>query len=157
MTKIAYLEISPRQTGKTQRLIQFAKCCMGTGKKVCFNTLKGMKVEIQAQLPGALVLADDESFPEAENPAEYYWFFDEFDWLEHAQLLPGAFYATTPRFVREVGTHPTENDLLLRLLKVAGRFERHYWPFDMSARLLEARQLYSPEEFRLFFLGEFLA
>lgn len=157
MNKIAYLNISPRQTGKTERLVRFAKCYLGTRKKVCFNTLAGMKAEMQARLPGALVLADGEVFPASENPADYFWFYDEFDWMESTAYRAGAFYATTPRFIREMGKHTPDNDLLLRLVQNAGKFERHYWPFDMCTTLLEARQFHTPEEFRLFYLGEFLS
>ncbi|AXQ50146.1 hypothetical protein DZC31_26450 [Stenotrophomonas rhizophila] len=154
---VGYLDISPRQTGKTERLIRFAELYLGTRKKVCFNTLAGMKAEIQARLPGALVLADGEIFPESEDPDEYYWFYDEFDWLESATYRSSSFYATTPRFMREMGKHTPDNDLLLRLVQLAGKFERHYWPFDMGTTLLEARQFHTPEEFRLFYLGEFLS
>ena len=149
MTRIAYLEISPRQTGKTERLIRFARC-------LCFNTTKSAKAEVQARLSGALVLAEGEKFPASENTADYVWFYDEFDWLNSVKVRHGAFYATTPRFIRKAGKHTPDNDLLMRLVQNARKVQRNFWPSDMSNLLDEARQLHSSEEFRLLYMGEFL-
>lgn len=157
MSSIAYLEISPRQAGKTTRLVHRARDLTENNQRVCFVTLKGMKREVQRALPRALVLADGEPFPPGENPAASVWFYDEFDWLQSAIWRPGAYYATSPRFIRRPDETPTKPDLLLDLVKRNGyRFERYYWPWDMEEVLREGRALHSAEEFRRLYLGEFL-
>jgi hypothetical protein len=156
MTRIAYVEVSPRQTGKTTRLIARAQQELAKGLPVRFVTFRGLKKEIQAQLPGAVVLADGEAFPMCVRE-EGVWFYDEFDWLTSAKLRPGAFYATTARRLRTAGVDTPKNDLLLALLEAAGCCHvRHFWPFDMAAVLAEARQQHSSDEFRRLYLGEFL-
>lgn len=155
MTRIAYLEISPRQTGKTTRLIGFAQQKLSEGLPVRFVTL-GMKNEIQAQLPGAIVLADGEPLPSGES-VEGIWFYDEFDWLKHAELREGAYYASTARRLRKAGVKQPVDDLLPSLIEAAGyTYQRCFWPFDMGELLNDARRQHSPEEFRLMYLGEFL-
>lgn len=152
---IAYLEISPRQTGKTTRLITLARQKLTEGRPVRFVASKGMKREVKAQLPGAVVLADGEPLPRGV-PEEGVWFYDEFDWLTSAKLRPGAYYSTTAQRLRTAGVDTPDNDLLLALLEAAGnRHQRHFWPFDMAPVLAEARQQYSPDEFRQLYLGEF--
>ena len=159
MIKIAYLEISPRQTGKTARMYELARGVIGKGKKVCFVVCnKYMKKEAKLAVPAALVLADGEPFPHDQNPTEFTWFYDEFDWLKSTEVREGGYYATTARFVRKLGDVPIENDVLLQLIQAAGgRFERFYWPFDMGNELAEVRKLHTAEEFRLLYLGECFA
>ena len=157
MTTIACLDISPRQTGKTTRLIKRARKLLTMGAAVRFVCSKGMKAEVRRQLPGAIVLADGEPLPSDQAPRRGVWFYDEFDWLESVELRQDAYYATTARFIRKLGEHTPENDLLLRLIQANGNwYQRHTWPFDMADTLKEARQLHSPEDFRLLYLGEFL-
>lgn len=154
---ITSLDISPRQTGKTTRLINRASKLLKMGVAIRFVCLEGMKAEIQQQLPGAIVMADGEPLPRGHDPKRGVWFYDEFDWLKSVELRRDAYYSTTPRFMRKLGVHTAENDLLLRLVEANGNwYERHTWPFDMAATLGEARQCHSPEEFRLLYLGEFL-
>ncbi|WP_454255189.1 hypothetical protein [Pseudomonas sp. Marseille-Q8238] len=158
MSIIAYLEISPRQTGKTSRLIETARRLLAAGTAVRFVCLKGMKADIQRQLPGALVMEDGEPFPLDHEPDTGAWFYDEFDWLKSTQVRKGGYYATTARFVRQLGEASADNDVLLQLIQAAGgRFERFYWPFNMGKVLVEARKLHTPKEFRLLYLGEFFA
>ncbi|MEX6717487.1 hypothetical protein AB2C92_07130 [Pseudomonas aeruginosa] len=157
MSRIAYLDISPRQTGKTSRLIDRARALLTNDQRVCFVTVEGMKNEVQRALPRALVLADGDTFPQGENPDASVWFYDEFDWLESVKVRPGAYYATTPRFLRRLGEASPENDILLRIVESAGgRFERFYWPFEMGNVVREARQAHPPDEFRRLYLGEYL-
>lgn len=157
MTRIAYLEISPRQTGKTTRLIAFAQQKLSQGLPVRFVTFREMKKEVQAQLPGAIVLADGEPLPRGE-PGEGVWFYDEFDWLKYAELREGAYYSTTAQHLRKAGADHPVDDLLAALIEAANyTYQRCFWPFDMAELLNEARQLHGPEEFRRLYLGEFLA
>lgn len=156
MTRIAYLEISPRQTGKTTRLIEMAQQKLAEGFPVRFVTFAGMEKEIQAQLPGALVLADGEQLPRGESE-DGVWFYDEFDWLKHAELREGGYYATTPQFLRSPGIKHPADDLLPSLLEANGYcYQRCFWPFDMGELLDEARLQRTPDEFRMLYLGEFL-
>lgn len=158
MNKIAYLDISPRQTGKTARLVTHANRLNASGQKVVFVTGAGVVDYLRIQMPGIVVLEDGQPLPICLNPDRLTWFYDEFDWLQSTQLREGGYYATTPRFLRKAGIHGPENDLLLRLVQANGEyFERHYWPFDIGNSLREARACYSPDEFRLMYLGEFLA
>lgn len=148
------LEISPRQTGKTTRMITKARELLSGGITVRFVCSKGMEAEFKHQLPGATVLADGESLPRGDDPGLGVWFYDEFEWLKSAVLRPNAYYATSPRFLRTLGQQPGD-DLLLQLLEAnGGRFERIYWAFDMTECLREARLAYTPEEFRRLYLGE---
>ena len=155
MTKIAYLEISPRLTGKTTRLVELARQQLEAGSHVRFVCRPRMKEEIQLRLPGATVLADGEQLPEGQEPDDGVWFYDEFDWLQSTQVREGGYYASTARYVRKLGEASPDDDVLLQLIEAkGGRFERFYWPFDMDSSIEEARQLYTPDEFRLWFLGE---
>ncbi|MDR6956609.1 hypothetical protein J2W43_000572 [Pseudomonas brassicacearum] len=155
--KIAYLEISPRQTGKTERLIQLAQPYLVAGRKVCFVTVKGLVEDLRRRLPGAVILEDGEDVLFGEDVENAVWFYDEFDWLNSTRIRADAFYATTPRFQRTAGINTSENDLLLRLIEANNRyFCRYTWQIHMSDILEEARASHSPEEFRLLYLGEFL-
>lgn len=158
MTKIAYLDISPRQTGKTSRLVELANRLTAAGHKVAFVAVPGMVEYLQQQMPGVVVLEDGQPLPICLNPDRLVWFYDEFDWLESTEVREGGYYATTPRYLRKFGEASPENDPLLQLIQAAaGHFERFYWPFDMGEGLKEARRHHTPEEFRLLYLGEFYA
>lgn len=155
MIKIAYLDISPRQTGKTTRLVKLAQEQLERGQEVCFVTQKGLKSYAKRALPGALVLADTEPFPVGLDSDEHTWFYDEFDWLRNVQVRQGGYYATTARFARKLGEGSAQDDILLQLIQAAGgRFERFYWPFEMEDGIREARAIYSPDEFRRLYLCE---
>lgn len=155
--KIAYLEISPRQTGKTARMIGFANQLKSEGKTVIFVT--PVAESVRSQLPGVIVLTDEEALLDEIDLSEAVWFYDEFEWLKSTEIRAGAYYATTPKFVRELGVDTPDNDLLLRLIEVNGaQFQRHFWFFGLKpdSWFTHCRAIYTPEEFRLFMLGEFL-
>lgn len=155
--RIAYLDISPRQTGKTERLIQRAKPYLDAGRRVCFVTVEGLIEDMRRRLPGALILKDGEELPNDENTDDAVWFYDEFDWLDSTVIRSGAYYATTPKFIREAGLHTADTDLLLRLIEAHdGHYCRYTWPFNMTDTLIKVRASYSPEDYRLLYLGEFL-
>lgn len=156
-TSIAYLEISPRQTGKTSRLVRFANELKGQGRTVIFVTL--MAEHMRPLMPGVIVLSDGESPPSDTDLLNAIWFYDEFDWLKSTKIRTGAYYATTAKKVRTLGVDTPENDLLIKLLEVNGlRFERHFWFFGLQADdwFTRVRAEYSPEDFRTLILGEFL-
>jgi hypothetical protein len=156
-TKIAYLEISPRQSGKTSRLIGFAKQLKGEGRTVIFVT--PMAYQVRQQLPGVIVLADGEAPPAGTNLSNAVWFYDEFDWLESTEIRAGAYYATTAKKVRTLGVDHPDDDLLMKLLVANDlSFQRHFWHFGLQPDnwFNQARATYSPEEFRVMILGEFL-
>ncbi len=112
---------------------------------------------MQRRLPNARILVDGEKVSSDEEAQDAVWFYDEFDWLGSVDIRQGAYYATTPKFLRVAGLHTAESDVLLRLIEAHGGNHRRYtWPIDMSGTLTEARTHYSPEDFRLLFLGEYL-
>lgn len=155
--KIAYLEISPRQTGKTARLIGLANKLKNEGKTVIFVTYAAESV--RAQMPEVIVLSDGQSPPRGVDLSDAVWFYDEFDWLKSTKIRDGGYYATTAKRSRKLGVESPENDLLLELIRLNGhRFERHFWFFGMKpdSWLSDARVYHSPEDFRLLYLGEFL-
>lgn len=154
--KISYLDISPRQTGKTERLITRAKKHLDAGDKVVFVTLKGLVKDVTRRLPGATLLADTDKLPLIEDLSDAFWFYDEFEWLKSAQIRPNAYYATTPKFLRKLGEPVSPDDLLLSLVEANdGMFCRHYWSFEMDDIITQVRMSLTDEEFRLLYLGEF--
>ncbi|AZD84761.1 hypothetical protein C4K14_1927 [Pseudomonas chlororaphis subsp. aureofaciens] len=158
-TKIAYLEISPRQTGKTTRLVKFACQLKDEGKTVIFVTPMAKDKHLRQQLPGVIVLADGQRPPVGVELTDAIWIYDEFDWLTSTQLRDGAYYATTAKRVRRLGVDTPDNDLLMQLLEVNGlHFQRHFWFFGLQADnwFSQAREFYSPDDYRLLILGEFL-
>lgn len=159
MTRIAYLDISPRQTGKTDRMLARAASIAQQGHTVIYVSPKLDEERKSAlELAGVLVLEDSQPIPDWLNADSATWFYDEFDWLKSTVIREGGYYATTAKRLRFTGRDTPETDLLLALLKANGyRHDRHYWPFDMSGILREARACHSPAEFRLLYLGEFLS
>ena len=157
-TKIAYLEISPRQSGKTTRLIGLANQLKGEGRTVIFVSTLGECVA--KKMPGVVVLADGEAPPEDIDSSNAVWFYDEFDWLKSTEIRAGAYYATTAKKVRQLGVDTPANDLLLRLIELNGlHFQRNFWFFGLcpDSWFAEARANHTPEQFRALFLGEFLS
>lgn len=158
-TKIAYLEISPRQTGKTTRLVKFACQLQGEGKTVIFVTPMASDEYLHQQLPGVIVLADGQSPPQDIDLTDAVWIYDEFDWLASTELRDGAYYATTAQRVRRLGVDTPDNDLLMQLIEVNDlHFQRHFWFFGLQADnwFSGSREIYTPEQYRLMILGEFL-
>ena len=155
---IAYLDISPRQTGKTTRLCALARALIEQGRRVVYVCPEGMATDIAAALPGAVVLHDGQALPQDVDADSAVWFYDEFDWLTSAKLRAGAYYATTPKRLRDLSRDTTENDLLLQLLHANGnRHERHYWPMMGIGTALDLYRLsFAPEQFRTYALAEFL-
>ncbi|WP_053157270.1 hypothetical protein [Pseudomonas protegens] len=155
--KIAYLEISGRQTGKTTRLVKFANELTAQGKTVIFVT--PLAKHVRGLLPGVVVLSDGENPPDEVDQDQAVWIYDEFDWLTSTRVRNGAYYATTAKRTRELGVDTPANDLLMLLLHLNGRhLQRHFWPFVWSAEdwFKEVRSCYSTEQYRAWFLGEFL-
>lgn len=158
MTRIAYLEISPRQSGKTARLIKKAATLAKQGHTVVYVS-PGLDEERQTALRrmGVVVRKDGEPLPEHLDENRAVWFYDEFDWLKSTTVRMGGYYATTAKRMRDPRFDSPDNDVLLALLKANGySHERHFIPFAMRETLIEARPLYPPEEYRLFCLGEFI-
>ncbi len=156
--KIAYLDISPRMTGKTARLVKIAKRLKSEGETVIFVTYLALVQDMRRQMPGVIVLADGEPPPVGVDLSNAIWFYDEFDWQTSTEIREGGYYATTAQRVRKLGVDTPENDLLMQLLEANGlRFERHFWPFGLNDDwLADVRAEYTPEQFRVLFLGEFL-
>ncbi|APC15098.1 hypothetical protein BLL42_04960 [Pseudomonas frederiksbergensis] len=156
--KIAYLDISPRQTGKTSRLVKLANQLSADGHLVVYVAIPALVNGLREQMPHVTVLADGARLLDSVDPLKAIWFYDEFDWLTSTEIRQGGYYATTAQRVRTLGVDNPDNDLLMRLLEANGfRFERHFWPFGLEDDWLNTlRAEYTPEQFRALFLGEFL-
>lgn len=155
--KIAYLEISPRQTGKTQRLVGMARELSAHAAPVVFVCIPGFVQELQAAMPNVTVLADGQPLPLDIDEQRAVWFYDEFDWLKSTVIRAGGYYATTAARLRQAGA-PIEGDILMGLLEANGeRHERHLLPSYHWAHIRNHREWMSPAAFRLSMLGEFQA
>jgi hypothetical protein len=156
--KIAYLEISPRMTGKTSRLRRMAIDIAVQGKQVVFVCSPGLYDFLRFKLVGVCVVRDGDPVPDEINADTAVWFYDEFDWLKTTQLRAGAYYSTTASRQRDPDRDTPSNDLLLRLIEVHGNhYQRFLWPFEMHHLDLAAvRKTMSPAQFRLNYLGEFI-
>ena len=133
MTRIAYLEISPRQSGKTARLLKKAVSLSQQGHTVVYVS-PGLEQERQSALRrmGVIVRNDGEPLPEHLDEDRAVWFYDEFDWLKSTTVRMGGYYATTAKRLRNPAVDTPDNDVLMALLKANGySHERHYMPFLM--------------------------
>jgi hypothetical protein len=156
MTRIAYLEISPRITGKTTRMVERARAVHAAGQQVVFVVPNGgLAKHLATLLPGIDVVADKDVPRIEQLHGSSTWFYDEFDWIKATRLREGAYYATTPRYARRLDEPPQPGDVLGSLLEANGdRFERHLVPFFMPEVLQAARAELTPQAFRLLHLGE---
>jgi hypothetical protein len=102
-----HIEITGRQTGKTERLMAAANQFMAQGKRVvivCCNS-RLMMDYLQKGCPGAWVSGDKYLtkktwFEELDNDHDAIWMFDEFDWFDNQSVIkirPNGYYYTTPR------------------------------------------------------------
>ncbi|MGR6723033.1 hypothetical protein ACU6QH_04385 [Aeromonas veronii] len=102
-----HIEITGRQTGKTERLMAAANQFIAQGKRVvivCCNS-RLMMDYLQKGCPGAWVSGDKYLtkktwFEELDNDHDAIWMFDEFDWFDNQSVIkirPNGYYYTTPR------------------------------------------------------------
>ena len=158
--KIAYLEISPRMTGKTTRLSKLATDLSATGQSVIYVCPPSLVSGLRLDMPGVNVVADGQPVPASVDQSSAIWFYDEFDWLKSTVVRPGGYYATTAARLRNVET-PEPGDVLMRLVVANGnRLERHLWPLwpaEHREFVQDHRAFMSDEQFRLNILGEFLS
>lgn len=158
--KIAYLEISPRQTGKTTRLCNRANDLSATGQSVIYVCLPPLAAGLRVTMPNVTVVADGQPVPETIDQANSIWFYDEFDWLQSTVVRPGGYYATTAARLRDLCKHEPD-DVLTRLVQANGNHvERHLgplWPVDVLDFVQSHRAMLSDTQFRLSVLGEFLS
>ena len=130
--KIAYLEISPRQTGKSTRLCKRANDLCAAGRVVIYVCPRGMAPGLRLVMPNVTVLNDGQNVPETVDQTNAVWFYDEFDWLKSTVVRPGGYYATTAAHLRDLDA-PKPEDVLMELLKANGyRVERHLWPTSLK-------------------------
>ncbi|BAP43923.1 putative uncharacterized protein [Pseudomonas sp. StFLB209] len=160
--KIAYLEISGRMTGKTERLAEMASELAAQGRTVIFVVWSPRAVlDLGCRHPGLLVIADGQPLPAGVDPETAVWFYDEFDYLKSAVVRPGAYYSTTPRYLRVAGEPAADKDVLLQLLEANGyRYDRYVMPPYISSDgqfYREHRLNRTPEQFRMHMFGEFLS
>lgn len=155
--KIAYLEISGRQTGKTTRLVKIANDLTAQGETVIFVTPQ--TEDLHGRLPGVVVLSDRQAPPDDVDQEQAIWIYDEFDWLKSAKVRNGGYYATTASRVRDLRIDTPETDLLLQLIELnGGSYQRHLLTPGVidEAHYEEARAVYTDEQYRQLILGEFL-
>ena len=156
--RIAYLEISPRMTGKTTRLCNMAIAATEQVQPVVFVCAPERVQWLPVQMPGVIVIADGEPLPAGLHAQLCTWFYDEFDRLKSVEFRPGGHYSTTAARLRVLGEDLPENDLLMRLVSSYGnRHERNLWPFDYREFVQDHRACMSAKDFRLSMLGEFLS
>lgn len=155
--KIAYLEISGRQTGKTTRLVKIANDLTAQGETVIFVTPQAE--DLHGRLPRVVVLSDRQAPPDDVDQEQAIWIYDEFDWLKSAKVRNDGYYATTASRVRDLGIDTPETDLLLQLIELNGGSYQHHLltPGVIDESYYEeTRSAYTDEQYRQLILGEFL-
>ncbi|MCT8467019.1 hypothetical protein KZO85_00310 [Chromohalobacter canadensis] len=122
----AFLEISGRQVGKTHDLCAAALEHCERGGIAIVVTAPGMMDNIKQQAPHAHAVAipyglhtNEELLERIAVLSRVRWFFDEFDWYPDVPVIPGAYYCTTPKFVRRANADPA-GDTLLTLAQLLG-------------------------------------
>lgn len=127
--KPRYLEISPRQTGKTHRLIQDATHQhYGNGKVIAIVSCMDPRYwKDQAPFAKAIGQSDEEVI-ELLNRAgvapfsdKVAWYYDDFDFLRRQPRIirHDAYYVTTPKTLRDFSTmseEDVERDFLMTLV-----------------------------------------
>ncbi|MBK5413730.1 hypothetical protein [Pseudomonas sp. TH31] len=155
--KIAYLEISPRMTGKTTRLCALANDLSANGQTVIYVCIPNLAPGLRKNMPRVTVLEDGQPVPDGVDVAKAIWLYDEFDRLTSTVIREGAHYATTAARLRQAGA-PAPGDILMALIKANGnRHERHLLPAFLWEFICDHRPTMSAEQFRMNMLGEFLS
>jgi len=120
---VRYLEISPRQTGKTERLVQDATYQhVVNNKKI---VLVGMRMSWARDLM-PFVYAAGESEDEVlrqiggrAKPEELMWYYDEFDHMRSRfSIRENGYYCTTAKYVRTFSKEHPEAILTDQLLQL---------------------------------------
>lgn len=126
--KARYIEVSPRQTGKSHRLIQDATHQRYGHDKIIVivspldayywkQDAPFVKVVAKTEAQAERELAKLGIDPESEKIA---WYYDEFDFIKGLeQIRDGGYYTTTPKTLRDYANATPgqlEEDFLLRLV-----------------------------------------
>jgi len=137
-------------------MVERARAVHAAGQQVVFVVPNGgLAKHLAALLPGIDVVADKDVPRIEQLRRRSTWFYDEFDWIKATRLREGAYYATTPRYVRRFDEPPQAGDVLGSLIEAnGGRFERYLFPHFMPEVLQTLRADVTPEAFRLHHLGE---
>lgn len=157
-----YLEISPRQSGKTTRLAKFAVKKALSGKRVVVMLTSQQSVvrfiELlhtieDAYLCGSKIytVTYDNYGRHLKYGSAFDWYlFDEFDYacdpsIDRTYIKKNGYYSTTPRFIRDAKYRRTYNakrkqnciafDLMLELTRKRKRTP-HYFPAVQPSRHL---------------------
>ncbi|CAI8755408.1 Zonular occludens toxin [Pseudomonas sp. IT-P44] len=155
--KIAYLEISPRMTGKTTRLCKLANDLAASGQSVIYVCLPQLAPRLCLDMPNVNVVADGQPVPETVDQESAIWVYDEFDWLKSTVVRSGGYYATTVARLRDLDNYAPD-DVLMQLVEANGnRVERHLWQIDYRDFVSAHRATMAPDSFRMSMLGEFLS
>lgn len=126
-TQETYLEISGRQSGKTERLIEAVEKHAEANGIALVVVHNGLVDHMREKLfkTGVVVIPEDLMHSELVTQVEpsledVRWFFDEFDWLKDVPVKEGAYYCTTARYLRKQDAS-AEGDTLLTLVKKLGK------------------------------------
>ncbi|VVE41350.1 hypothetical protein PCO31111_04189 [Pandoraea communis] len=160
MMRIAYLEISARQTGKTRRLVEAAKRFAEAGRPTVVVSALASHMRPELQRHGIVVIGNGTcGVPPSHEGKDAAWLYDEFDWLDGVTAREGGYYVTTARFLRTAEDLFEGDGLLSRLLKANNwRCEKHFECDPKLYRYMAAdyRRAVASDDFRCLVLGEFL-
>ena len=126
-TNKTYLEISGRQSGKGERLIEAVEKHVEAGGVALVVVFDSMTDHMREKLPDNSVVVIPEHLmhsklvtglePQLKNVR---WFYDEFDWLKNVPVKEGAYYCPTASYLRKRDANP-EGDTLLTLVNKLGQ------------------------------------
>jgi translation elongation factor P/translation initiation factor 5A len=171
------LEISSRQSGKTQRIIDdiLNKCLNEKYKPavICFNSsnMKNVKnrlkqTTISDSRLNSIVFINMSAFTTIDVPTESTdIYFDEFDHMNHDNVMkiiniltstPNLYFYTTPAKKRKLEhifySDKIPNDILIKLLKVNKyKYDKH-----INKKMEEHKQSLSATQYELEALANFL-
>ena len=121
---VKHLEISARISGKTTRLVAWAKQQAESGMKVTIVLCAGQGSrarEFKAQHRIAsrnISVINQSQIPQEDQLNNGVWCFDEFDWYKKpCPVISNGYYCTTAQSLRDMAADP-QGDPLLELIKL---------------------------------------
>lgn len=126
---VMHLEISGRMTGKTTRMVEWAKkqakagvkvtIVLGTGWRDCIRQFRAQNDIASREISVIL----DSQIPLDDRLNSGVWCFDEFDWYKKTcPIISNGYYCTTAQSLRDMAADP-QGDPLLELIKLNGGYQ----------------------------------